>query len=217
MCLQPCNVKQNKYACRIYIFIFIYAKLFLHVLSMNISTYIVLHSLCALKWVSGCCWQNNNAPQWFWSAIFVVGCEDWENCGRMGGCTFIVFDSVVGSSVLHNYVCMVFFLKDTHAQTHCLNEPTPRIKTYATYLLLFWFLRKDIRGILQGDSTTLQTCPERLLKSLFGFGPSTPGRRAKNQNVSFRCKATPQVSTWLAWMQGHACIPKAVEGNMKLC
>lgn len=215
MCLQPCNAKQNKYVCRIYIYIFISVKLFLHVLSMYINTCIVLHSLCALKCVSGCCWQNNNALQWFWSAIFVVGCEDWENCGRMGGCTFIVFDSVVGSSILHN--CVRFFPKDTHTQTHCLNEPTPHIKTYPTYLLLFVSLRKDIQGILQGDSSTPQTCPERLLKSLFGFGPSTPGRRAKNQNVSFRCKATPQVSTWMAWMQVHACIRKDVEGNVKLC
>lgn len=146
MCLQPVmSSKTNMYAGYIRMY-FIYVKLFLHVLPININTCIVLHSLCALKWVSGCCWQNNNAPQWFWSAIFVVGCEDWENCGRMGGCTFIVFDSVVGSSLLHNYVS--FFLKDTHAQTHCLHEPTPRIKTYPTYLLLFLSLRKDIRRIL---------------------------------------------------------------------
>lgn len=60
-----------------------------------------------------------------------------------------------------------------------------------------------------------QTCLGRQLKSPFGFAPSTPGRWARNPNVSFRCKGTRQVSSSLAYwdtqhqnhMHIHLCWP----------
>lgn len=138
---------------------------------LNASPWI-LH--LTVKCLSGCCWQNIKALQWFWSAIFVVGCYDLTlGGGALSLCMNYIFWSC---ALLKNSGSLSFFKKNKETNTvliHLSNSTsnifTKQVQTFLVFFSLGGTYKESYWEIVQNCKHVWGVCKSRRSSSALQF------------------------------------------------